>query len=70
MNLSVKVLDFVQLGGAGGNRTRCLFNAIEALSQMSYSPTQRRNGARGHRSDNISDPALYRKSLFSPGGRT
>ena len=26
-------------GGAGGNRTRCLFNAIEALSQMSYSPT-------------------------------
>ena len=26
-------------GGAGGNRTRYLFNAIEALSQMSYSPT-------------------------------
>ena len=28
-------------GGAGGNRTLYLFNAIEALSQMSYSPPQR-----------------------------
>ena len=27
-------------GGAGGTRTRYLFNAIEALSQMSYSPTK------------------------------
>ena len=27
-------------GGAGGTRTLYLFNAIEALSQMSYSPTQ------------------------------
>ena len=26
--------------GAGGTRTLYLFNAIEALSQMSYSPTQ------------------------------
>ena len=26
-------------GGAAGTRTPCLFNAIEALSQMSYSPT-------------------------------
>ena len=26
-------------GGAGENRTLYLFNAIEALSQMSYSPT-------------------------------
>ena len=26
-------------GGAGGTRTPYLFNAIEALSQMSYSPT-------------------------------
>ena len=25
-------------GGAGGTRTPYLFNAIEALSQMSYSP--------------------------------
>lgn len=25
-------------GGAGGIRTRYLFNAIEALSQLSYSP--------------------------------
>ena len=28
-------------GGAGGTRTRYLFNAIEALSQMSYSPTEK-----------------------------
>ena len=28
------------VGGAGGTRTPYLFNAIEALSQMSYSPTQ------------------------------
>jgi hypothetical protein len=27
-------------GGAGEDRTPYLFNAIEALSQMSYSPTQ------------------------------
>ena len=33
------VMNSVQRGGAGGNRTRYLFNAIEALSQMSYSPT-------------------------------
>ena len=26
------------IGGAGGTRTPYLFNAIEALSQMSYSP--------------------------------
>ena len=37
----VKVLDFVQLGGAGGARTLYLFNAIEALSQLSYSPKRR-----------------------------
>ena len=29
-------------GGAGGGRTLYLFNAIEALSQLSYSPTSRR----------------------------
>ena len=29
-------------GGAGGNRTRDLLNAIQALSQLSYSPTRRR----------------------------
>jgi hypothetical protein len=28
-------------GGAAGTRTPYLFNAIEALSQMSYSPTRR-----------------------------
>ena len=35
--------DFVsgkELGGAAGTRTLCLFNAIEALSLMSYSPTR------------------------------
>ena len=31
------------IGGAGGTRTPYLFNAIEALSQMSYSPTQMHN---------------------------
>ena len=30
--------DFVQYGGAGGDRTLYLFNAIEALSRVSYSP--------------------------------
>ena len=37
--------DFVsvkKLGGAAGTRTLYLFNAIEALSQMSYSPTRNR----------------------------
>ena len=33
------VLSTVKNGGAGGTRTPYLFNAIEALSQMSYSPT-------------------------------
>ena len=33
------VLDTVVSGGAGGTRTLGLFNAIEALSQLSYSPT-------------------------------
>ena len=33
------VLDSVTFGGAEGTRTLYLFNAIEALSQMSYSPT-------------------------------
>ena len=32
------VLSTVHYGGAEGIRTPCLFNAIEALSQMSYSP--------------------------------
>ena len=36
-------------GGAGGTRTPYLFNAIEALSQMSYSPMRmdRREDAYG-----------------------
>ena len=37
----------VRHGGAGGTRTPYLFNAIEALSQMSYSPT-RAGGLLGH----------------------
>jgi hypothetical protein len=32
------VLSIVTDGGAGGTRTPYLFNAIEALSQLSYSP--------------------------------
>ncbi len=34
-----EVLVIVHCGGAGGGRTHYLFNAIEALSQLSYSPT-------------------------------
>ena len=33
------VLPIVKIGGAGGDRTLYLFNAIEALSRVSYSPT-------------------------------
>ena len=33
-----KVLDSIYCGGAGGDRTLYLFNAIEALSRVSYSP--------------------------------
>ena len=38
VKLRVKILDFAWIGGAGGIRTPDLFNAIEALSQLSYSP--------------------------------
>ena len=38
VNLNLEVLDFFQFGGAGGDRTLYLFNAIEALSRVSYSP--------------------------------
>ena len=34
-----KVLNFVQSGGTEGSRSLVLLNAIEALSQLSYSPT-------------------------------
>ena len=37
---SKMILASVRGGGAGGTRTPCLFNAIEALSQMSYSPSR------------------------------
>jgi hypothetical protein len=36
-----KTLDFI--GGADADRTRDLLNAIQALSQLSYSPTGRSN---------------------------
>ncbi len=39
LKLNWKVLDFVQCGGAEGIRTPDLINAIDALSQLSYSPT-------------------------------
>ena len=38
--LNGRVRSSVHSGGAGGTRTRCLFNAIEALSRLSYSPTR------------------------------
>ena len=40
MALHSPVLSTVKFGGAGGTRTLCLFNAIEALSRLSYSPTK------------------------------
>ncbi len=39
-NQEKAVLDTVNCGGAEGTRTPYLFNAIEALSQLSYSPTR------------------------------
>ena len=39
--LNGRVMNSVRHGGAGGTRTPYLFNAIEALSQMSYSPKKR-----------------------------
>ncbi len=39
MSETQKVLDFI--GGADADRTRDLLNAIQALSQLSYSPTGR-----------------------------
>ncbi len=37
---TAKALEFIKCGGAGGTRTPYLFNAIEALSRLSYSPTR------------------------------
>ena len=39
MALNGPVLSTVKFGGAEGNRTPDLLNAIQALSQLSYSPT-------------------------------
>ena len=41
------VLSTVNRGGAGGARTLYLFNAIEALSQLSYSPSDGRDAYTG-----------------------
>ena len=38
--LSGGVRSSLRYGGAGGTRTPYLFNAIEALSQLSYSPVE------------------------------
>ncbi len=47
MALDGSVLSTVKIGGAGGTRTLYLFNAIEALSLMSYSPLYTYNIAEG-----------------------
>ena len=47
MALNGSVLSTVKFGGAGGTRTLYLFNAIEALSLMSYSPVYPYNIAEG-----------------------
>ena len=44
-NLSVKVLDFVQLGGPNGIRTHDLRNASAALFRLSYRPSAAPTGA-------------------------
>ena len=49
-------------GGAGGTRTPYLFNAIEALSQMSYSPT-RRNRWEGDARLNYSKAGVQRQRV-------
>ena len=49
-NLSAKVLDFVQLGGAEGTRTADLNTAGVALSQLSYSPVAAGGSDSGRRS--------------------
>jgi hypothetical protein len=41
MNCQISVL-LRKFGGAEGNRTLDLLNAIQALSQLSYGPTQKR----------------------------
>ncbi len=51
MALNGSVLPTMPSGGAGGTRTPYLFNAIEALSQMSYSPT-----GSGRRAPSVAQP--------------
>jgi hypothetical protein len=44
-----QMFDFLRkFGGAEGNRTLDLLNAIQALSQLSYGPTQERIRAEGN----------------------
>ena len=56
------VLPTVKNGGAGGTRTPYLFNAIEALSQLSYSPINAVRAPRNAR-NNITKPALGRNQV-------
>ena len=48
MALNGSVLSTVNLGGAEGTRTPDFLNAIEALSQLSYSPTRVTNIPEAH----------------------
>ena len=52
-------------GGAGGTRTPYLFNAIEALSQMSYSP--KLSTRRGRRLQGNIAKALGSGKVATPG---
>ena len=52
-------------GGAGGTRTPYLFNAIEALSQMSYSPKP--STRRGRRLQGNIAKALGSGKVATPG---
>ena len=56
------VMNSVRHGGAGGTRTPYLFNAIEALSQLSYSPINAVRAPRNAR-NNITKPALGRNQV-------
>lgn|GEM_PF-1434528 len=68
----------IPCGGAGGDRTRDLLNAIQALSQLSYGPTERGSyrGARSlsklhvawRRTPRVGDggPILQRRGMLPP----
>ena len=52
-------------GGAGGDRTLYLFNAIEALSQVSYSPTADDHDSKGAFGPQAPRPSLPRLSRLN-----